>query len=107
MLFTGVGELKILYHASKHRYRLLLRREQIFKLVLNQPITSDIHMSPMENSTKAFCWGGMNYAEGDGEAEQLAIRFKNDDLAKKFENMVKECQEKVVTIENNLNPEND
>lgn len=90
-----------------NRYRLLLRREQIFKLVLNQPISSDIHMAPMENSLKAFCWAGMNYVEGAGEAEQLAIRFKNEDLAKKFEGVFKECQEKVEVIENNLNPEND
>jgi hypothetical protein len=61
----------------------------------------------MENSLKAFCWGGMNYAEGAGEAEQLAIRFKNEDLAKKFETMIEECQAKVAVIENNLNPEND
>lgn len=64
-------------------------------------------MSPMENSTKAFCWGGMNYAEGAGETEQLAIRFKNEDLALKFKKVLEECQSKVEVIENNLNPEND
>jgi E3 SUMO-protein ligase RanBP2 len=108
IIFQGVGELKILHHQAKSRYRLILRREQIFKLVLNQLITSDVHMSPMENSTKAFCWGGMNYAEGgSGEAEQLAIRFKNEDLANKFKIMIEECQAKVAVLENNLNPEND
>lgn len=64
-------------------------------------------MSPMENSQKAFCWAGMNFAEGAGEAEQLAIRFKNEDLANKFKNILEDCQAKVAIIENNLNPEND
>lgn len=85
---------------------MILRREQIFKLVLNQLITSDIHMSPMENSTKAFCWVGMNYAEGNGEAEQLAIRFKNEDLANKFKTSIEKCQANMESREN-LQPEND
>lgn len=65
-------------------------------------------MSPMENSPKAFCWGGINYAEGsDGDAEQLAIRFKNEELATRFKKMIEDCQIKVAASENNLNPEND
>lgn len=77
-----------------------MRREQIFKLVLNQLITADIHMSPMENSTKAFCWAGMNYAEvNNGEAEQLAIRFKNEELANNFKKLVDECQSKLESSE--------
>lgn len=66
-------------------------------------------MSPMENSPKAFCWGGINYAESSnsGEAEQLAIRFKNEDLATRFKTMLEDCQAKVAVSENNLNPEND
>lgn len=106
VVFVGVGELKILHHAANGTYRLLLRREQIFKLVLNELINSEFHMSPMNNSPKAFCWAGMNYAEGSGEAEQLAIRFKNEDLAASFKKKVDECLEKLEACEN-LNPEND
>lgn len=98
--------MKILHHPGNGTYRLLLRREQIFKLVLNQLITSEFHMSPMNNSPKAFCWTGMNYAEGNAEAEQLAIRFKNEDLASSFQKKIDECMEKVESREN-LNPEND
>lgn len=98
--------MKVLYHAANGTYRLLLRREQIFKLVLNQLISLDFHMTPMNNSMKAFCWAGMNYAEGAGEAEQLAIRFKNEDLASKFKKIVDECLNKLGSREN-LKPEND
>lgn len=62
-------------------------------------------MSPMNNSLKAFCWAGMNYAEGQGEAEQLAIRFKNEDIAARFKQKIDECLENVASRE--LNPEND
>jgi E3 SUMO-protein ligase RanBP2 len=96
-----------LHHPTNNTYRLILRREQIFKLVLNQLLTPDIHMAPMENSPKAFCWAGMNYAEaGSGEAEQLALRFKNEDLASAFKRVVEECQTKMES-QGNLHPEND
>lgn len=75
---------------------MILRREQIFKLVLNQLITSDLHISNMNNSPKAFCWVGMNYAEStEGEAEQLAIRFKNEELANNFKKIIEESQRKM------------
>lgn len=96
----------MLHHASNGTYRLLLRREQIFKLVLNQLITSEFHMSPMNNSPKAFCWSAMNYADGAGEAEQLAIRFKNEDLANSFKKQIDECLGKLESRDN-LQPEND
>lgn len=63
-------------------------------------------MTPMNNSPKAFCWVGVNYAEGSGEAEQLAIRFKNEDLANTFKNKVDDCIAKLESREN-LKPEND
>ncbi|CRK98616.1 CLUMA_CG012135, isoform A [Clunio marinus] len=87
----GVGEIKILHHGANGTYRLLQRREQIFKLVLNQLITNDFLMTPFNNSPKAFLWAGMNYAESSsGETEQLAIRFKNEDIANAFKAKVDE-----------------
>lgn len=71
-------------------YRLLLRREQIHKLVLNMKLTADLQISPMKSSEKAFCWVAQNFAEDqqNGELESLSVRFKNADLAKKFNDAV-------------------
>lgn len=100
-----MGEFKILHHPGNGTYRLLLRREQIHKLVLNQLITEDIHLTPMNNSPKAFCWSGMNYAEGgEGEAEQLAVRFKNEDIASNF---LAKLNDSMENSKSNLHPEND
>lgn len=61
----------------------------------------------MNNSPKAFCWAGMNYAEGgEGEAEQLAVRFKNEDLASNFLMKLNEAIANSNSKEN-LHPEND
>lgn len=93
----GVGEFKILHHPDNHSFRLLLRREQIHKLVLNMALTGDIKISPMKQSDKAFCWVGPNYAEkgGEGETESLSVRFKNADLANQFNDHVQKCIEKL------------
>uniref|UniRef100_A0A1Q3F444 Putative nuclear pore complex component n=1 Tax=Culex tarsalis TaxID=7177 RepID=A0A1Q3F444_CULTA len=91
----GVGELKILHHPGRSSYRLLLRREQIFKLVLNHAISSDLQITPMNNSGKAFVWGAMNHAEEGPQLEKLAARFKNEDLAASFKAVLEQCQEKL------------
>jgi len=90
----GVGELKILLHPAKQTYRLLLRREQIHKLVLNHAVGSDFTFSNMNNNPKSFVWATMNYAEStNGELEKLAVRFKNADLAGRFSKKLNECIE--------------
>lgn len=105
--FLGVGELKILHHPVNGTYRFVLRREQIHKLVLNQKISKSLHLQPMDNSPKAFVWTGLNFAEStEGEAEQLAARFKNEDLANKFLEKVNETIE-LSKANENLHPEND
>jgi E3 SUMO-protein ligase RanBP2 len=87
--------VKILHHPQNNTYRLLLRREQVHKLVLNQLITGDFSMKLMNTSGKAYLWNGMNYADPEGAAEQLAVRFKNEDLAQSFKVQIDKCLEKL------------
>lgn len=61
-----------------------MRREQVHKVVLNQLITADLNLQPLNTCDKAWVWGGYNYAEEEPALEKLAVRFKNTDLAKKF-----------------------
>lgn len=105
----GVGELKILHHEEQGTYRLLLRREQIHKLVLNHAITADFIFNPMPNSTgNSYCWATMNYSEEfpDGQVENLAVRFKNVDIAKRFETEIDKCLEQIKS-RSDLEPEDD
>jgi hypothetical protein len=72
----GVGEMKLLLHQATGRYRLLLRREQVHKVVLNQLLTKDLDMQPLKTSNNAVCWGALNYAEEEPRTEKLALKFK-------------------------------
>ncbi|KAJ2943782.1 hypothetical protein O0L34_g8102 [Tuta absoluta] len=92
----GVGEMKILYHPERNTYRLLLRREQVHKAVLNMLIFMDMELLPMKNSDCAWTWAGTNFAENpQGEQETLAVRFKSVDLAANFKDKVVECTRKL------------
>lgn len=73
-------------------YRLLLRREQVHKLVLNQLITTDMDLQPMQMSDRAWLWAGFNHSEDGSQLEKLAVRFKNPELAVKFRDAVAEAQ---------------
>ncbi|KAJ0181271.1 hypothetical protein K1T71_003356 [Dendrolimus kikuchii] len=92
----GVGELKVLYHPERNTYRLLLRREQVHKAVLNMLLFMDLELLPLKNSDRAWTWAGRNYAETPaGEQETLAVRFKSIELATTFHDKVVECVRKL------------
>lgn len=84
----GVGQMKILLHRQNKTYRLLMRREQVHKIVCNHLITPDLNLLPMNNSELSYCWCAMNMSQDDTEPskELLSIRFKNKDQASQFQN---------------------
>lgn len=53
-------------------------------------LTADLQINAMKQSDKAFCWVAQNFAEDqqNGELESLSVRFKNADLAKKFNDII-------------------
>lgn len=89
----GVGELKVLKHNTLNTYRMVMRREQILKLVLNMNIGKDFSMDYMNEQKKSFIWANLNFAENEeGEVERLACRFKNIDLANRFFETINQCK---------------
>lgn len=87
-----MGEIKILKHKTLKTCRILMRREQIFKLVLNMQIGESFSMEYMNGQKKSFIWANFNYAESsEGEMERLACRFKKEEIAQKFLETVQMC----------------
>lgn len=71
----GVGEMKILKNKETGVYRLLLRREQIHKVVCNHLLTADMNFKFMESSERALCWFANDFSE-EPKVEQFALKFK-------------------------------
>lgn len=84
-------------------YRFLLRREQVHKVVLNMLITPNTDLQPMSTSNKAWLWYGHNYSDDETALEQLAIRFKNCELAVQFHNVVQEVIKVIKEQQENKN----
>ncbi|NXD23223.1 RBP2 ligase, partial [Spelaeornis formosus] len=88
----GVGEIKILFHTQKKYYRVLMRRDQVFKVCANHVITKEMNLVPSDTSNNAFIWTATDYADGEVKVEQFAVRFKSQEMANSFKKMFEECQ---------------
>ncbi|XP_063976439.1 E3 SUMO-protein ligase RanBP2-like [Diachasmimorpha longicaudata] len=91
----GTGEMKVLHHAGQGTYRLLLRREQVHKVVCNFLITPDLELQPLCTSDRAWVWAGMNFVEETLAVEKLAVKFKNPEIADQFKVVVEKAQEEL------------
>nr|XP_008105263.1 PREDICTED: E3 SUMO-protein ligase RanBP2 isoform X2 [Anolis carolinensis] len=88
----GVGEIKILFHTQKKCYRILMRRDQVLKVCANHIITKTMDLKPLNTSNNAMVWTATDYADGEAKIEQLAVRFKTQDLADAFKRRFEDCQ---------------
>ncbi|KAM3935490.1 E3 SUMO-protein ligase RanBP2-like isoform 2-T2 [Leptodactylus fuscus] len=91
----GVGELKILFHQEKKYYRVLMRRDQVLKVCANHVISKEMKLAPLNTSNNALVWTAHDYSDGEGRFEQLAARFKTQELADSFQKIFEECQSKL------------
>ncbi|XP_070607187.1 ranBP2-like and GRIP domain-containing protein 4 [Erythrolamprus reginae] len=89
----GVGEIKILFHTHKKCYRILMRRDQVLKVCANHIITKTIDLKPLNSSNNAMVWTVTDYADGEPKVEQLAVRFKTQELADTFKKRFEDCQQ--------------
>lgn len=58
----GVGDIKILWHRMKNYYRILMRRDQVFKVCANHVITKTMELKPLNVSNNALVWTASDYA---------------------------------------------
>uniref|UniRef100_B3P6N7 GG11382 n=1 Tax=Drosophila erecta TaxID=7220 RepID=B3P6N7_DROER len=110
----GVGEIKVLEHPEQQTFRLVMRQEQIHKLVVNMNIFPSLQMDYMNDQKKSFLWAGYNYAvdaEGnvstEGVLERLACRFGKEEIANEFIKTVNSCIERIKALHGDEEDEND
>ncbi|XP_055734062.1 E3 SUMO-protein ligase RanBP2-like isoform X1 [Salvelinus fontinalis] len=89
----GIGDLKILQNYDTKRVRLLMRRDQVLKICANHWVTSSMKLEPMKGAEKAWVWSAIDFAEvAEGNVEQLAVRFKLQDVANSFRDVFDEAK---------------
>ncbi|XP_057596684.1 E3 SUMO-protein ligase RanBP2-like isoform X2 [Hippopotamus amphibius kiboko] len=95
----GVGDMKILWHTMKNYYRVLMRRDQVFKVCANHVITKTMELKPLNVSNNALVWTASDYADGEAKVEQLAVRFKTKEMADCFKKTFEECQQNLFKLQ--------
>uniref|UniRef100_A0A3Q3MV23 E3 SUMO-protein ligase RanBP2 n=1 Tax=Mastacembelus armatus TaxID=205130 RepID=A0A3Q3MV23_9TELE len=91
----GIGDIKILFHPSKHFYRILMRRDQVLRVCANHTISQAMELKPMNASANALIWTATDYSDGDAVVEQLAAKFKTPEIAESFKKIFCECQNRM------------
>ncbi|XP_078514252.1 E3 SUMO-protein ligase RanBP2-like [Lissotriton helveticus] len=94
----GEGEIKILFHPEKKFYRVLMRRDQIFKVCANHVLSTSMDIQPLASSNNALVWTAVDYSDGEGRAEQFAVRFKTQEMADSFKKTFQECQQNLQEV---------
>ena len=90
----GIGDIKLLRNVTSGKMRVLMRRDQVLKLCANHQITTDMSLQPNAGSDRSWVWSThADFSEGECKAERLAVRFKNEDIARQFKEKFEECQE--------------
>ena len=89
----GVGEIKLLYDPSSGKSRVVMRREQVHKLCANHFILPSMKLKANTTSNRSWLWHThADVSDGDPKAEQLAVKFKQEETASEFKKIFEELQ---------------
>lgn len=88
----GLGNIKILVNKNDlNKMRLLMRREQVFKLCCNQYLLKDTKFEKVDKPPSVR-WHGPDYSENETQLEFLALRFKTIEVRDEFYDAVIKAQ---------------
>ena len=89
----GTGEIKLLYNPSTGKSRVVMRREQVHKLCANHVILASMKLKANATSDRSWLWHTpADISDGEPKAEQLAVRFKQEETASEFKKTFEELQ---------------
>ena len=89
----GLGEMKLLYDPSSGKSRVVMRREQVHKLCANHFILPSMKLKANTTSNRSWLWyTHADVSDGEPKAEQLAVKFKQEETASEFKKVFEELQ---------------
>lgn len=88
----GIGDIKILQNYDTKQVRIVMRRDQVLKLCANHRITPEMSIQQMKGTERAWVWTACDFADGERKIEQLAVRFKLQDVADSFKQIFEEAR---------------
>jgi Ran-binding protein 1 len=97
----GVGEVKLMKNKTNSNVRLIMRRDRTHKICANHFLTKEMKLLPNAGSDRAWVWHVMaDFADEQPKKEQLAIRFRNVEIAQKFKMEFEKSQDNLPSSAN-------
>jgi len=88
----GTGDVKFLKHKQSGKVRILMRRDKTLKICANHLISADYELKANIGSDRSWVYNvTADIAEGEPEAQTLAIRFGTKENADKFKEHFEEA----------------
>ncbi|KAH0793379.1 E3 SUMO-protein ligase RanBP2 [Histomonas meleagridis] len=88
----GVGFIKILKSKETGRCRILMRRNQTFRVCANHYILPQMELKPHAGSERALIWTATDFADGTESHDVLSVRFKTAEITQEFKKQFEEAQ---------------
>jgi len=83
----GLGDVKILRHKQTKKLRVVMRREQVYKICLNHVLNSNVVYR--EKTETSWMFAVHDFSEGESVLERFTLRFKNKEVSQGFYDAVK------------------
>ena len=80
----GVGFMKILKNKESSRCRVLMRRNQTFRVCSNHFILPHMELKPHTGNDRALIWNAVDFADGAESHDTLSVRFRTAEIAASF-----------------------
>ncbi|OHS93154.1 RanBP1 domain containing protein [Tritrichomonas foetus] len=80
----GVGFMKILKNKETNRCRVLMRRNQTFRVCANHFVLPHMELKPHSGSDRALIWSATDFADGTESHDVLSIRFRTPEITQEF-----------------------
>jgi len=98
----GLGDIKILFNEKQNRFRLVMRREEVFTICCNLGINNQIPEATFksESDKKTVCFGGIDFSSETGISGTFTIRLKTEKAAASFLKAFNSVRDGILLSEN-------
>ena len=82
----GKGDLKILKNRQTGQHRIIMRREQVKKLIINHAFIADMELKPFASRKNSWVWSThADFADEVPKPEHLCVRFRTQEISDRFQ----------------------
>ena len=88
----GMGDMKILYNSKQKTWRIIMRRDVVFKLGANHLILPGMNVKSKEGRETTWMWKtNADIADDVPREETFTVRFRTAETGRRFAEVFEEC----------------